>query len=190
MKHGTGSPEKKASARGNPVEQAIRKRRQRLSQISDIKSFLSRLLVMIIMIYIMFWVIFGLKPMAKLLYSCGAGVEPKYMGLGPSKAIPKCLAGAGISFEDVDYWEINEAFAAQFLGVEKRLAEEYGWKLDPANVNRNGSGISLGHPIGCTGLRIIVSMLYEMQRTGEKIGCASLCVGSGPAMASVWTRNV
>jgi signal peptidase I len=64
MKHGTGSPEKKASARGNPVEQAIRKRRQRLSQISDIKSFLSRLLVMIIMIYIMFWVIFGLKPMA------------------------------------------------------------------------------------------------------------------------------
>ena len=132
----------------------------------------------------------GLKPMAKLLYSCGAGVEPKYMGLGPSKAIPKCLAGAGISFEDVDYWEINEAFAAQFLGVEKRLAEEYGWKLDPANVNRNGSGISLGHPIGCTGLRIIVSMLYEMQRTGEKIGCASLCVGSGPAMASIWTCSV
>lgn len=132
----------------------------------------------------------GLKPMAKLLYSCGAGVEPKYMGLGPSRAIPKCLKGAGISFEDVDYWEINEAFAAQFLGVEKRLEEEYGWKLNPDNVNRNGSGISLGHPIGCTGLRIIVSMLYEMERTGEKIGCASLCVGSGPSMASVWTRDV
>jgi len=131
----------------------------------------------------------GIRPMARYLYSCGAGVEPKYMGLGPARAIPKCLEGAGIAFDEVDYWEINEAFAAQFLGGEKSLAEEHGWKLNPENVNRNGSGISLGHPIGCTGLRIVVSMLYEMQRTGETVGCASLCVGSGPAMASLWIRD-
>ena len=95
-----------------------------------------------------------------------------------------------IDFEDVDYWEINEAFAAQYLGVEKKLKEEHGWVIDPDKVNRNGSGISLGHPIGCTGLRIIVTMLYEMERNGDKIGCASLCVGGGPSMASLWTREV
>ncbi|MDO5455646.1 MAG: thiolase family protein [Eubacteriales bacterium] len=132
----------------------------------------------------------GIKPMAKFLNSCGAGVEPKYMGLGPSVTIPKCLEEAGVRFEDVDYWEINEAFAAQYLGVEKKLKEEHGWVIDPDKVNRNGSGISLGHPIGCTGLRIIVTMLYEMERNGDKIGCASLCVGGGPSMASLWTREV
>ncbi len=132
----------------------------------------------------------GIKPMAKLLNSCGVGVDPHYMGIGPAYAIPKCLEGAGLKLEDVDYWEINEAFAAQFLGVAKKLEEEQGFTLNPENVNRNGSGIALGHPIGCTGLRIIVSMLYEMERTGEKIGCASLCVGGGPAMASVWSRDV
>lgn len=132
----------------------------------------------------------GIRPMAKMLYICGAGVEPKYMGIGPAYAIPKCLKGAGLSFEDVDYWEINEAFAAQFLGVGKKLEEEHGWKLDMNKVNRNGSGIALGHPIGCTGLRIIVSMLYEMRRNGDKIGGASLCVGGGPAMASLWSCDI
>ena len=117
-------------------------------------------------------------------------MEPKYMGIGPAYAIPKCLKGAGLSFEDVDYWEINEAFAAQFLGVGKKLEEEHGWKLDMNKVNRNGSSIALGHPIGCTGLRIIVSMLYEMRRNGDKIGGASLCVGGGPAMASLWSCDI
>ena len=131
----------------------------------------------------------GLSPMAEMLDICGTGVDPHYMGLGPAYAIPKCLRNAGIAFEDVDYWEINEAFAAQFLGVGRKLEEEHGWKLDMNKVNRNGSGISLGHPIGCTGLRIIVSMLYEMARHGDRIGCASLCVGGGPAMASLWKRN-
>ncbi|MBQ9851929.1 MAG: thiolase family protein [Ruminiclostridium sp.] len=132
----------------------------------------------------------GLKPMAKLLYSCSAGVEPKYMGIGPAYAIPKCLKGAGLDFSDVDYWEINEAFAAQFLGVGKKLKEERGWNIDLAKTNLNGSGIALGHPIGCTGLRIIVSMLHEMERQGTTIGGASLCVGGGPAMASLWSRDV
>ena len=132
----------------------------------------------------------GLKPMAKLINICSAGVEPKYMGIGPAYAIPKCLKQAGMDFNDVDYWEINEAFAAQFLGVGRKLKEEHGWEVDLNKTNANGSGISLGHPIGCTGLRIIVSMLYEMQRRGATIGGASLCVGGGPAMASLWTRDV
>lgn len=132
----------------------------------------------------------GLKPRAKLLYSCSAGVEPKYMGIGPAYAIPKALKGAGLDFSDVDYWEINEAFAAQFLGAGRKLEENNGWKVDLNKTNVNGSGISLGHPIGCTGLRIIVSMLYEMERQDTTIGGASLCVGGGPAMASLWTRDV
>ena len=132
----------------------------------------------------------GLKPMAKLLASCSAGVEPKYMGIGPAYAIPKALKLAGLDFSDVDYWEINEAFAAQWLGAGKKLKENNGWTVDLEKTNLNGSGISLGHPIGCTGLRIIVSMLYEMERQGTTIGGASLCVGGGPAMASLWTRDV
>ena len=132
----------------------------------------------------------GLKPMAKLLASCSACVEPKYMGIGPAYAIPKALKLAGLDFSDVDYWEINEAFAAQWLGAGKKLKEDNGWTVDLEKTNLNGSGISLGHPIGCTGLRIIVSMLYEMERQGTTIGGASLCVGGGPAMASLWTRDV
>ena len=112
----------------------------------------------------------GIKPMAKMINMCSAGVEPKYMGIGPAYAIPKCLKGAGMDFSEVDYWEINEAFAAQFLGVGRKLKE--------------------GHPIGCTGLRIIVSMLYEMERRGATVGGASLCVGGGPAMASLWTKKM
>lgn len=132
----------------------------------------------------------GISPMAKMLYICGEGVEPKYMGLGPAVAIPKCLKKAGLDFSDVDYWEINEAFAAQFLGVGRKLKEDCGYDIDMSRTNINGSGISLGHPVGCSALRIIVTMLYEMQRQDYKVGCASLCVGGGPAMASLWTRNV
>ena len=132
----------------------------------------------------------GIKPMAKMINMCSAGVEPKYMGIGPAYAIPKCLKGAGMDFSEVDYWEINEAFAAQFLGGGRKLKEEHGWEVDLDKTNANGSGISLGHPIGCTGLRIIVSMLYEMERRGATVGGASLCVGGGPAMASLWTKKM
>ncbi len=133
----------------------------------------------------------GIKPMAKLLYACGAGVEAKYMGLGPAKAIPKCAKGAGVALEDIDYFEVNEAFAAQFLGARKLLKQDTGFEIPFDRCNLNGSGISLGHPVGCSALRIIVTMLYEMQRHEDwKIGCASLCVGGGPAMASIWTTDV
>lgn len=132
----------------------------------------------------------GTKPLLRLINICGEGVDPKVMGLGPAVAIPKCLKEAGLKFEDVDYWEINEAFAAQWLGVGIMLKEDFGIELDLDKVNHNGSGISLGHPVGCTGLRIIVSLYYEMERLGSKIGGASLCVGGGPAMASLWTRDI
>jgi acetyl-CoA C-acetyltransferase len=112
------------------------------------------------------------------------------MGLGPAVAIPKALKLAGLKYEDVEYWEINEAFAPQFIGVGRMLKEEFGIDMDLSKVNHNGSGIGLGHPVGATALRIIVSMYYEMERLGLTIGGASLCVGGGPAMASLWTRDI
>jgi len=105
-------------------------------------------------------------------------------------AIPKALKGTGYNFDDVEYWEINEAFAAQFIGVGRMLKEEYGLELSMDKTNHNGSGIALGHPVGCTALRILVSLYYEMERLDLNVGGASLCVGTGPAIASLWTRAV
>jgi len=136
----------------------------------------------------------GIKPLMKLINICSEGIDPTVMGLGPAVSIPKCLKQAGLKFEDIDYWEINEAFAAQWLGVGRKLKEDHGidltnnMKLD--KVNHNGSGISLGHPVGCTGLRLIVSMYYEMEKLDLTLGGASLCVGGGPSMCSLWTRDV
>ncbi|NMC27416.1 MAG: thiolase family protein [Syntrophomonadaceae bacterium] len=132
----------------------------------------------------------GIKPLLKMINIVAEGVDPKIMGLGPAVAIPKALAQAGLKYEDVDYWEINEAFAAQFLGVGRMLKADFGIDLDMSKTNHNGSGIGLGHPVGATALRIIVSMYYEMERLGLTIGGASLCVGGGSAMASLWTRDI
>ncbi|BCS94401.1 acetyl-CoA acetyltransferase [Desulfoluna limicola] len=132
----------------------------------------------------------GIKPLMKLVNTACAGVDPLLMGLGPAVAIPKALNGTGYSFDDVEYWEINEAFAAQFLGVGRMLKEDYGMELSMDKTNHNGSGIALGHPVGCTALRIIVSLYYEMERLNLNVGGASLCVGTGPAIASLWTRDV
>ncbi|MHB8076704.1 thiolase family protein [Desulfosporosinus fructosivorans] len=121
----------------------------------------------------------GLKPIAKILATASYGVAPEIMGIGPAYVIPKALKYAGLELKDIDYFEINEAFAAQFLAVNREL------KLDMGKVNANGSGIALGHPVGCTGVRIIVTMLNEMKWRGSKYGVASLCVGGGPAMATV-----
>jgi acetyl-CoA C-acetyltransferase len=132
----------------------------------------------------------GIKPMAKIVATATAGVPAEVMGLGPARAIPKVLKFANLTFDDVEYWEINEAFAAQWLGVGRMLKEEQGWTIDLEKVNHNGSGISIGHPIGATGLRIVIACLYEMQRIGATIGGASLCVGGGPAMATIISRDV
>ena len=124
----------------------------------------------------------GLKPLFRILSTATAGCAPEVMGIGPIYAIPKALEYAGIKQEQIDYYEINEAFAAQVLPCLKEL----GIGLD--KVNANGSGIALGHPVGMTGLRLMISGYYELKRRGGRYGCASLCAGGGPAMAAVFER--
>ena len=121
----------------------------------------------------------GVKPMAKFVAGASAGVDPSVMGIGPAYVVPKAIELAGLKSEDIDYYEINEAFAAQFLACNREL------KLPMDKVNRNGSGIGLGHPVGMTGARIITACISEMLASGEHYGVASLCVGGGPAMATV-----
>lgn len=124
----------------------------------------------------------GVKPLARLISTANAGVAPEIMGIGPVYAVPKALQYAGLTAADIGYYEINEAFAAQFLAVNREL------KIDMDKVNVNGSGIGLGHPVGCTAARIIVSLIYELERRQERYGVASLCVGGGPAIATVIER--
>ena len=121
----------------------------------------------------------GLKPLAKILNTSNYGVDPSIMGIGPAYAIPKSIENAGLSTDAIDYYEINEAFAAQFLAVNREL------KIDMDKVNANGSGISLGHPVGCTGARIIQALVFELKRRKGQYGVASLCVGGGPSMSVV-----
>lgn len=121
----------------------------------------------------------GLKPMGRILAWGHAGVEPGIMGIGPVKAIPIALERAGLSLADIDIIESNEAFAAQACAV----AQELGF--DPEKVNPNGSGISLGHPIGATGAILAVKALYELERTGGKYGLCSMCIGGGQGIAIV-----
>ncbi len=108
-----------------------------------------------------------------------SGVEPKIMGRGPVPSIKQALKRAGIKMEDVDLWEINEAFAAQYLGVEKELG------LDRDKVNVNGGAIAIGHPLGATGARLLVDLMYEMERRSVKYGCASACIGGGQGVAII-----
>ena len=109
-----------------------------------------------------------------------AGVEPELMGYGPVPATKKALEKTGLKLEDMELIEVNEAFAAQYLACEKLLG------LNREITNVNGSGVGLGHPVGCTGARIIISMLHEMKRRGNSLGLATLCVGGGQGMASIW----
>ena len=125
----------------------------------------------------------GLKPLATIKSYAFAGLEPERMGLGPAYAIPKALEKAGVKKEDVDLFEINEAFAAQVLACDKV------YPLDRSKLNVNGGAIALGHPIGATGIRLTLSLLKEMQRRDAKTGVASLCVGGGMGAAVVFERN-
>jgi len=124
----------------------------------------------------------GLKPMARLVGYSFAGVEPKYMGIGPVPATRKLLDRLGLSVSDLDVCEVNEAFAAQALAVAKDLG------LDPAKTNPNGSGISLGHPIGATGAIISVKAIHELQRTGGRYALVTMCIGGGQGIAAVFER--
>jgi acetyl-CoA acetyltransferase len=105
------------------------------------------------------------------------GVDPTEMGIGPVPAIRACLKRAGVAQNDVDLFEINEAFAAQYLGCEKEL------KLDRDKVNVNGGAISLGHPLGATGTRLVLTLMYGLRRSGKRYGVASACIGGGQGIA-------
>jgi len=124
----------------------------------------------------------GLKPLARLVSYAHAGVDPEYMGIGPVPASRKALERAGLKVGDIDVIEANEAFAAQALAVTKELG------LDPARVNPNGSGISIGHPVGATGALITVKAVYELQRTQKRYALVTLCIGGGQGIAAILER--
>ncbi|ALS61344.1 acetyl-CoA C-acetyltransferase [Pandoraea norimbergensis] len=119
----------------------------------------------------------GLKPLARIVAYANAGVDPSVMGIGPVPASQRCLARAGWDVKDLDLMEINEAFAAQALAVNKQM----GW--DTSKINVNGGAIAIGHPIGASGCRILVTLLHEMARRDARRGLASLCIGGGMGVA-------
>jgi acetyl-CoA C-acetyltransferase len=125
----------------------------------------------------------GLKPLARVKAYSSAGVDPKIMGMGPVPASQLCLKKAGWTHADLDLMEINEAFAAQAIGVNR----EMGW--DTAKINVNGGAIAIGHPIGASGCRILVTLLHEMARRDAKRGLASLCIGGGMGVALAVERD-
>ena len=124
----------------------------------------------------------GLKPLARIKAFASAGVDPKYMGMGPVPASKRCLSRAGWTPKDLDLMEINEAFAAQAIAVHRQM----GW--DTGKVNVNGGAIALGHPIGASGCRILVTLLHEMQKRDASKGLASLCIGGGMGVAMAVER--
>jgi len=110
------------------------------------------------------------------------GVHPSYMGIGPVPATRKALAKAGLTVRDIDLVELNEAFAAQSVACVRELG------LDEEKVNVNGGAIALGHPLGSSGSRLICSLTYEMNRSGAEVGLATMCIGVGQGIASIWRR--
>ena len=124
----------------------------------------------------------GLKPMARLVAYGHAGVDPKVMGLGPVSAVKRALAKAGLTLDQIDVIESNEAFAAQALGVSKELG------MNAAKVNPNGGAIALGHPIGATGCILTIKAMYELQRTGARYALITMCIGGGQGIAAVIER--
>jgi acetyl-CoA C-acetyltransferase/3-oxo-5,6-didehydrosuberyl-CoA/3-oxoadipyl-CoA thiolase len=121
-------------------------------------------------------------PLARIVTSAVAGVEPKKMGVGPVYATRKALKRAGLSVEDIDLFELNEAFAAQSLACVKELG------LDQAKVNVNGGAIALGHPLGCSGARILTTLVHEMKRRDARYGVATMCIGVGQGIATIVER--
>ncbi|MCG6141696.1 thiolase family protein [Leptospira mtsangambouensis] len=121
----------------------------------------------------------NLKPLAKILGYANVGCNPKMMGLGPVFAIPKALANAGVQMDEIDLFEINEAYAAQTLAVIREL------KLNPEKTNVNGGAIAIGHPLGASGTRVILTLAYELRRKNLRFGVASLCIGGGQGIAIV-----
>jgi len=124
----------------------------------------------------------GAKPVARLIAFATAGVDPDYMGIGPVKAVPKALKIAGLTLDQIELIELNEAFAAQALAVIKEL------DMDPQKVNVNGGAVALGHPLGCTGAKLTATILHEMERRKARYGMVTMCVGGGMGAAGVFER--
>jgi acetyl-CoA acyltransferase len=122
----------------------------------------------------------GLKPLARFVSFAVAGVPPEVMGIGPVAAVPKALRMAGLSIDEIDLVELNEAFAAQALAVIRKL------ELDEEKVNVNGGAIALGHPLGCTGAKLTVQILHELQRRGGRYGLVTMCIGGGMGAAGIF----
>ena len=125
----------------------------------------------------------GLKPFATIRAYASGAVDPAYMGLGPIPAVRKVLRATGLDIEEIEVVELNEAFAAQAIACMREL------KLDLERTNPHGSGISLGHPIGCTGARVTVTLIHEMRRRGARFGLATMCIGGGQGMAMIVERE-
>jgi acetyl-CoA acetyltransferase family protein len=121
----------------------------------------------------------GLKPMGRIVSWGVAGVEPRIMGIGPVPSAQQALAAAGLKLEQMDLIEVNEAFAAQYLAVEKELG------LDRERTNVNGGAIALGHPLGASGTRLVLTLLYELRRRGKRYGLATACIGGGQGIAMI-----
>ena len=124
----------------------------------------------------------GLTPLARFVTFATAGVEPELFGLGPVPAIKKALKLAGLTMDDIDLVELNEAFAAQILACLDRLP------IDPEKLNVNGGAIALGHPLGCTGAKLTTTLLYELQRRQARYGMVTMCVGGGMGAAGIFER--
>ncbi|SDK80178.1 acetyl-CoA acyltransferase [Catalinimonas alkaloidigena] len=122
----------------------------------------------------------NLKPIARMMSYCAAGVEPRYMGIGPMAAVPKALKQAGLQQNDIDLIELNEAFAAQSVAVIREL------DLDPDQINVNGGAIALGHPLGCSGTKLSIQLFNEMRRQQKKYGMVTACVGGGQGVAGIY----
>lgn len=122
----------------------------------------------------------GLKPIAKFVSFAVGGVDPAFMGMGPTVAVPKALKLAGLDKDKIDVWELNEAFSSQAIACIREL------KLDEEKVNPNGGGVALGHPLGCTGAMLTCKLLAELTRTNKKLGVVSMCIGGGMGAAGVF----
>ena len=124
----------------------------------------------------------GWEPLARVVTSAVAGVDPSVMGLGPIPATRRALARAGLGMGDLDLYEINEAFAAQSIACMRELG------MDPEKTNVNGGAIALGHPLGCSGARLVATLLHELQRRGGRYGLATMCIGVGQGIATIFER--
>jgi acetyl-CoA C-acetyltransferase len=122
---------------------------------------------------------YNLKPLARIVGTGIAGVDPRYMGIGPVPAVKNALRKTGLAMKDIDLIELNEAFAAQSIAVVRDL------QIDPSRINVNGGAIALGHPLGCSGARIMTTLLHEMRRRKARYGLATMCIGVGQGIATI-----